>query len=104
MKELNFLFNHFTWFGVIWAIVLFDFLMALANSKLTGRFDWSFVPGVLNKLMYYTVYLIGGNIIDYYATATGQNLGLAGFIAIVGIILYAELGSIKEKVNQIIKK
>jgi len=103
MKELTFLFNHFTVFLIVWIVVLLDFATTIFDAKQAATFSFAALPDVLRKLMYYTVYLIFGNVAEYYSGQTGQSIGMVGILTASGIILTTEVGQFKKKLTKLFK-
>jgi len=103
MKDLIFLFAHFNIFLIVWSVVILDFGTTILDAKLSDSFSFALLPDVLKKLVYYSVYLMFGNIAEYYSAATGQNIGMVGILAVSGIILSSEAGQFKKKISKIFK-
>lgn len=101
---MNFLFENFEIFLIVYAAVLLDTVLGVVQARIAGQFNWAFLPEFINTMIKYTIYLLFGNVVEHFAAETGFNIDGMGLYFIALLLLGVEAASVKESIDTLPKK
>lgn len=96
-----FLFQNFQIFLIVFAAVLLGAVFGVFKAKTAGEFDWRFLPDFINNMIKYTIYLMFGNLIDFFSQTTGLKIDGWGLNGIALIIILVEGASIISSIKEL---
>ncbi len=101
---MNFLFENFQIFLIVYVAVLLDTVLGVVQARIAGQFNWAFLPQFLNTMIKYTIYLLFGNVVEHFAAVTGMKIDGMGLYFIALVLITVEAASIKESIQTLPKK
>jgi hypothetical protein len=99
MKQFAFLFDHFEFFQIVWAVVMLDTIVGVASANIRDVFQWSYLDTWIRKIIKYTGFLIFANVIEYYSALSGFKIEGIGIAVVAGSLILAEGASLKKNLK-----
>lgn len=96
-----FLIQNFGIFLAVYAVILLDTILGVVDAAKSKTFNWAFLPEFINTMIRYSIYLMFGNAVEFFATLTGFRIDGMGIGAIAAVLFTVESASIVDSLRKL---
>lgn len=98
---MHFLILHFEIFLAVYAVILLDVVLGIADAISSRTFSWKFFPEFINTMLRHSIYLMFGNAVDYFSQLSGRVTDGMGLYLIAATLISVESASIIQSIKSL---